>query len=460
MWLKVEGFKDLIHSWWQGIEGRGSASYRLATKMKEIKQKLKVWNREVFRRLEYNKVVALQLVDHWDLVESEKRLSEEETTSKKEAKESYAKIKINGVWLSEEKEVREGVANAYKYLLIENSDWKADIERLQLEQISQQEAENLEHPFFEDEIHSALMEMNGDKVSGPDGFTMAFWQSYWVLLKRRSWICLRSSMSKVSSSRVSTIHFWRILDASLIANEVIDAWQKREEKGLICKLDIEKAYDSLNWQFFMKVMKKMGFGSSGWVGCRVAYPQPSFQVLVNGVPAGFFPSSKGLRQGDPLSPYLFVMGMEVLSTLIRRVVEGGFLPGCRIRGSGRQSVHISHLLFANDAIVFYEARKEHLTHLSWILFWFEVASGLRINLDKSEIIPVGEVEEMEEMAAELGCRVGSMPSVYLGLPLGPPNKGTSVWDGVEERVRRRLALWKTPIYFQRRETHSHKEHDG
>ena len=49
---------------------------------------------------------------------------------------------------------------------------------------------------------------------------------------------------------------------------------------------------------------------------------------------------------------------------------------------------------------------------------------------------------MEEMAAELGCRVGSMPSVYLGLPLGAPNKATSMWDGVEERVRRRLALWK------------------
>ena len=105
-------------------------------------------------------------------------------------------------------------------------------------------------------------------------------------------------------------------------------------------------------------------------------------------------------------------------------------------------MHVSHLLFADDTIVFCEARKEYLTYLSWILFWFEAASGLRINLDKSEIIPVGEVEEMEEMAAELGCKVGSMPCVYLGLPLGAPNKSTAVWDGVEEKMRRRLAHWK------------------
>ncbi|KAJ9691417.1 hypothetical protein PVL29_013560 [Vitis rotundifolia] len=159
MWLKVEGFQELIHSWWQGIEVRGSASYRLATKMKEVKQKLKVWNREVFGRLEDNKAAALHLVDHWDMVESERRLSEEETISKKEAKESYAKwvsleethwrqhskelwlregdkntgyfhrmaaahrrinymdrIKINGVWLTEEKDVREGVVNAFQHL--------------------------------------------------------------------------------------------------------------------------------------------------------------------------------------------------------------------------------------------------------------------------------------------------------------------------------------------------------
>ena len=147
-----------------------------------------------------------------------------------------------------------------------------------------------------------------------------------------------------------------------------------------------------------------------------------FSVLVNGVPASFFPSTKGLRQGDPLSPYLFAMGMEVLDVLIRRAVEGGFLSGCNIRGGSGLPLNISHLFFADDTIIFCEARKDHLTHLSWILFWFEAASGLRINLAKSEIIPVGEVVEMEVLAVELSCRVGSLPSQYLGLPLGAPNR--------------------------------------
>ncbi|RVW30949.1 LINE-1 reverse transcriptase-like [Vitis vinifera] len=246
----------------------------------------------------------------------------------------------------------------------------------------------------------------------------------------------------VSTSQNAFVRGRQILDASLIANEVIDTWQKRKEKGLICKLDIEKAYASINWKFLLKVLQKMGFGSK-WVGWMWScLSSAKFSVLVNGVPAGFFPSTKGLRQGDPLSPYLFVMGMEVLDVLIRRAVEGGFLSGCNIRGGSGPPLNISHLFFVDDTIIFCEARKDHLTHLNWILLWFEATSGLRINLAKSEIILVGEVVEMEELVVELGCRVGSLPSQYLGLPLGAPNRAPYIWDGVEERVRRRLALWK------------------
>ena len=168
----------------------------------------------------------------------------------------------------------------------------------------------------------------------------------------------------VSSDQNAFVMGRQILDASLIANEVIDSWQKRGEKGLICKLDIEKAYDSVNWHFLMRVLQKMWFGSKWTEWMWSCISTAKFLVLVNGVSAGFFSSSKGLRQGDPLSPYLFVMGMEVLSVLIGRAVEGGFISRCNIKQGSGPAANISHLLFADETIVFCEAKKDHLTHLS------------------------------------------------------------------------------------------------
>ena len=92
--------------------------------------------------------------------------------------------------------------------------------------------------------------------------------------------------------------------------------------------------------------------------------------------------------------------------------------------------------------MFCQASQDQLTYLSWLLMWFEAVSGLRINLEKSELIPVGRVENIDDIALDFGCRVGSLSSTYLGLPLGAPFKTVSVWDGVEERFRKRLARWK------------------
>ncbi|RVW79102.1 hypothetical protein CK203_048195 [Vitis vinifera] len=140
--------------------------------------------------------------------------------------------------------------------------------------------------------------------------------------------------------------------------------------------------------------------------------------------------------GDPLSPYLFVIAMEVFSAFLKRAVEGGFLSGCKAKGRSEEGVLISHLLFADDTLVFYKPSQDHLTYLSWLLMWFEAVSGLRINLKKSELIPVGRVENMDDLAWEFGCRLGSLPTTYLGMPLGAPFKSVTVWDGVEERFRR------------------------
>ena len=186
----------------------------------------------------------------------------------------------------------------------------------------------------------------------------------------------------------------------------------------------------------------MGFGEkwTGWISWCIS--TTTFSVLINGTPKGFFNSSRGLRQGDPLSPYLFVIGMETFSRLIHRAVRGGFLSGCRIKGRRGDEALVSHLLFADDTLVFCDTSQDQMAYLSWLLMWFEAISGLRINLDKSEILPVGRVENLELLAHEVGCKVGRLPTSYLGIPLGANHKSMAVWDGVEERFRKRLAKWK------------------
>ena len=93
----------------------------------------------------------------------------------------------------------------------------------------------------------------------------------------------------------------QILDVLLIANEVIDFWHKRKEKGLICKLDIEKTYDSINWNFLMKVLHKMGFGARWMEWIWWCISTTKFYVLVNGVPTGYFSNSRAAPRRSPLS---------------------------------------------------------------------------------------------------------------------------------------------------------------
>ena len=99
-----------------------------------------------------------------------------------------------------------------------------------------------------------------------------------------------------------------------------------------------------------------------------------------------------------------------------------------MRVRGREGEKVSRLLFADDILVFCEPSEGHLTYLCWLLIWFEVISRLKINLDKSKLIFAGRWENIEELAQEFGCKVGALPSFYLGLPLGASFKSISVWE--------------------------------
>jgi hypothetical protein len=159
-----------------------------------------------------------------------------------------------------------------------------------------------------------------------------------------------------------------------------------------------------------------------------------FSVLINGSPFGFFSSSRSLRQGDPLSPLLFVFVMEVLSRMISAAVNGGLLEGFKIGDAD-----FSHLLFADDTLIFYSALDSQLRNLQSLFLLFGAASGLKVNLAKSNLIPVGHDDQAERLADILGCGFATLPVKYLGLPLGASYKSTHIWDWVVEKIDRRLA---------------------
>jgi len=116
----------------------------------------------------------------------------------------------------------------------------------------------------------------------------------------------------------------QILDFVMVANECLDNWIRFGEPRVLCKLDFEKAYDRVNWEFLLYLLKRCVFGERrrDWITHCISTMH--FSVLINGSPSGFFSSSHGLKQGDPLSPLLFVVVMEALSRMFV-VVDKGLL---------------------------------------------------------------------------------------------------------------------------------------
>jgi hypothetical protein len=134
--------------------------------------------------------------------------------------------------------------------------------------------------------------------------------------------------------------------------------------------------------------------------------------------------------------------MEALSRMLIAALGQGNLTVFLVGSMDSDALVVNHLLFANDTLIFCGVQEEQIRHLRCIFLCFEAASGLRINLGKSEIVPIGEIEDVEGLAQLLGCRVASLPMTYLGLLLGASYKAVSIWNGVIEKMERQLAGWK------------------
>jgi hypothetical protein len=165
----------------------------------------------------------------------------------------------------------------------------------------------------------------------------------------------------------------------------------------------------------------------------------SFSILINGSLTGFFNSLRRVRQGDRFSPFLFVIVMEAFSRMVKASINHSLFSGFAVGTRGSEQVHISHLLFANDTLVFNGASLDQVQAVGDLLICFELVFGLKINLAKSVLVLVGDVSNVGAITEVLGCEVCSLPIPYLGLPLGFRFKDKVSWNGVVEKSIRTLA---------------------
>ncbi|XP_030924757.1 uncharacterized protein LOC115951746 [Quercus lobata] len=128
--------------------------------------------------------------------------------------------------------------------------------------------------------------------------------------------------------------------------------------------------------------------------------------------------------------------------MLDKVVHEGRLSGFHVGNLEGRSLVVSHLLFVDNTLNFSNADLDQLLILRIVLIWFEAGTGLKINLSKSELVPVGVVHNIELLLSVLGCKQGSLPMNYLGLSLGAKLKDKTIWNPILDKMERRLVGWK------------------
>lgn len=242
----------------------------------------------------------------------------------------------------------------------------------------------------------------------------------------------------------------QIQDNLLIVQEAFHAINRPGALGRnhsIIKLDMNKAYDRVEWKFLESSLLAFGF-STNWVKMiMILVSGVSYNYKINGVVGPKLLPQRGLRQGDPFSPYLFLFTMEVLSLLIQNSFNMGNLQGLRLAPT---SPALTHLLFADDPILFTKAENHEMYELKRILNIFSKASGQRVNLHKSGLIGGRSLanDKKSTLASILGLQVWSNPGLYLGMPAEWGRSKSHSLQWIKDRILSKIKGWKGVLLNQ------------
>ncbi|GKC84144.1 RNA-directed DNA polymerase, eukaryota, partial [Tanacetum coccineum] len=370
--------------------------------------------------------------------------------NKKRNNLSVRGLMVDGGWVDDPNKVKKHFLNHFSDRFCKPANKTASIDMDFPKKISDDQVRDLEREVTNDEIKRAVWDCGTDKAPGPDGFTFGFYRRFWYLihedvteaiiakiLANRLTCVLNDIVNEVQSAFVADR---QILDGPFILNEVIQWCKIKKKQALIFKVDFEKAYDSVRWDFVDEVLRKFGFGDKWckWIqGCLTS---SRGSIVVNGSPTEEFQLGRGLKQGDPLSPFLFILIMESLHLSFQRIVNAGMFQGIKLGGG---LVKLSHMFFADDAVFVGQWCENNITTLTHVLECFHKVSGLRINMSKSKILGVHVDSTIVHRAAlKLGCLVLKIPFMYLGTIVGGNMSRIDSWDVVVEKVKKRLSNWK------------------
>ncbi|XP_010666976.2 uncharacterized protein LOC104884079 [Beta vulgaris subsp. vulgaris] len=411
----------------------------------------------------------------------------------------------DGVWCSEIEEIEIFFANYFSTIFTSCNPSDVNLQHV-LQYISPIVSDDcncaLLRPYTKDEIYAALSQMHPCKAPGPDGMHAIFYQRFWHIIGDdiSDFVCgilhghhfpadLNCSnialIPKVKDPKVAAefrpIALCNVLyklvskaivlrlkdflpdivteyqsafvpgrlitDNALIAMEVFHLMKhrSRSRRGTIAmKLDMSKAYDRVEWGFLRKMLLTMGFDGR-WVNLIMwCVSSVSYSFIINGRVRGSVVPNRGLRQGDPLSPYLFILVADIFSKMIQKKVQEKRLHGAK---ASRSEPEISHLLFADDSLLFTRATRQECFEIVDILNRYELAFGQKINYEKSEVsFSKGvRVEQKEALMGILKMRQVEKHEKYLGIPSVAGRSKKLIFASLLDRIWKKLQGWKEKL---------------
>ncbi|GKB54511.1 RNA-directed DNA polymerase, eukaryota [Tanacetum coccineum] len=338
---------------------------------------------------------------------------------------------VDGIWTESPNMVKREFFQHFKSRFDKPDVSRAYINMNYPKTISLDQQVELEFDVSKEEIKRAVWDYGTDKSPGPDGFTFRFYRRFWKIIENDLFEAVMQFFTYgdipkgCNSSFIALIS--KILDANLVKDfrpiSLIGSLYKIIAKimanllvgvlgDIVNEVDFEKAYDSVRWDFLDDVLKKFGFGDKwcNWIQSCLRSLRGS--IIINGSPTEEFQFFKGLKQGDLLSPFLFILIMESLHLSFQRVVDAGMFKGIKLSSS----LNLSYMFYADDAVFVGQWCEGNINTLVHMLECFYRASGTKVG--------------------------GSMSRIQ-------------AWNEVVDRVKARLSKWKMKALSIRESIRSH-----